>query len=399
MPTPAATVSLYIPCRNAENHIERTLESVFPQTYPLCQVIVVDDGSTDQTLRVLNSYPVQVVQHPEAMGITETRNTALKNVRGEFVAAVDGDVVLEADWLERIMANFSQRSIGGVGGRIIETNTESLAGQWIIAHRNPDGGQEKKNPSCLPTTAVVYRRQALLEIGGFNDDKRYDHSDLDASMRVVMIGYRLGYEPKAICHHHFQGDVRSLFDGMWRFRKDAYVNCGLFTNPFGLRRKIEINLGQCHQMLMDDFNARRHAIMHLNIIGALRHSLMDIRLYCRRHPENGKGSDVDTFMALKQGFRYLLSQKESISRSLSADIMAHVSDICMDSEIENSSPEFPENAGDRDLLFYIKDRFPRADLDRVSDWLIMFLGFLESFPCEIWENMNRLATESRNIQE
>ena len=392
--TSSVQVSLYIPCLNAEKHIKRTLESIFSQSYPIAEVLVVDDGSKDQTTKILESFPVEIIRHRENLGITKTRNTALEHARGEFVASVDADVILERDWLKRIMSNFSDSAaVGGVGGRIIETNTESLIGQWISVHRNPDGGEKKKNPPCLPTSAVVYRRRALLEIGGFNDDKRYDHSDLDASMRVIQIGYVLAYEPEAICYHHFQGDIRSLFDGLWRFKKDAFVNCGLFSNPFGLERKIRINLSEFCQMAMDDFNAGRHRIVHLNIIGALRHCLMDLRLYGQLHTDQRNTVDIETFGALKRGLVYVFSQKETISPGLATSILGHTLDICIDRERENMTRDYPEDLADKDLPSYIKHVFPEADLHRVSDWLVMFLGFLNSLPSEMWELMNRCAKE------
>jgi glycosyltransferase involved in cell wall biosynthesis len=386
--TPSLSVSIYVPCRNAENHIARTLESVFAQTYQILEVIAVDDGSTDETERILESFPVQVIRHPRSLGITRTRNTALEHVRGEFVASVDADVILSPNWLERIMTNFSGGFVGGVGGRTIEMNTESLFGQWMVAHRNPDRGKEKDHPPALPTSAVVYRRKALLEIGGFNDDKRYDHSDLDAAMRVVMIGYRLVYEPQAVCYHHFQGDQRAVFDGVWNYRKDAYVNCGLFTNPSGLGRKVEINSGEFYQMLMDDFHAGRHAIMPLSVVGALRHSLLDIRQYARLHPDRG-GVDTDTFGALKTGLRYLFDQKKEISPPLEAQILGDVLDIRMDSEAETVFERFSGHVGEEELTSHLKNRFPHARLDRVSHWLTIFLGFLNSLPEEVWDVMNR----------
>jgi len=392
--THTGKVSLYIPCRNAEKHLEKTLRSVFSQTHPLLEVIAVDDGSEDRTGEILESYGVRVVRHQEPMGITRARNTALHHARGEFLASVDADVVLEPDWLEKIMTNFSEGFVGGVGGRIVERNVDSLVGRWILAHRNPDKGETKLVPPALPTTAVVYRRKTLLEIGGFNDDKRYDHSDLDASMRAVMIGYRLVYEPEATCYHYFQGDIRRLFDGMWRFKKDAYVNCGLFVNPFGLRRKVEINLGEFYQMLMDDFGAGRRTIMPLDIIGALRHSLMDIRLYCRLHPDHIRGLEGDTFGALKLGLRYILEQKEAVSGPLAADILREIWDISVDSAREGALSESAGGNGNVGLSGFLRARFPRADLERVSEWLTMFLGFLNSFPDEIWESMNRPAEQA-----
>jgi len=71
----------------------------------------------------------------------------------------------------------------------------------------------------LPETSVVYRKRALLEIGGLNDDERYDYSALDASMRVKAFGYDLVHEPEALCYHHFSGGLVSLFYGHCRFKK------------------------------------------------------------------------------------------------------------------------------------------------------------------------------------
>ena len=395
MQTVSSRVTLYVPCLNAERHIKSTLESVFSQTYPISQVLVVDDGSIDQTAKIIESFPIEIIHHPKTLGITKTRNTALENAREEFVASVDADVILEPDWLEKIMSNFSHiAALGGIGGRIIETNTDPTLGQWISVHRNPDGGEKKKNPPCLPTSAVVYRKMALLEIGGFNDDKRYDHSDLDASMRVVQIGYVLGYEPGAVCYHHFQGDIRSLFDGLWRFKKDAFVNCGLFANRFGLQRKIKINLSEFCQKAFDDFNGGRHALVHLDVIGALRHSLMDIRLYRELHPEEGRAFSAETLQAIKAGIHYLLSGTKGLCRDLSTSILRHVLDISMDTAEEKTQGEDPEYPVDGDLASYIACQFPEADFRCVSDWLVMFLGFLNSLPLEMWEAMNHCAEQN-----
>lgn len=395
MSTPDPTVSLYVPCLNGERHIQRTLESVLSQTHPISQIVVVDDGSTDRTSQIVKSFGVEVVKHPKTMGITKTRNTALEHSRGEFVACVDSDVILEDDWLEKIMGNFTAGGVGGVGGRIIETNRDSLVGQWVMAHRNSDGGTERMNPPSLPAGAVVYRRNALMEIGGYNDDKRYDHSDLDASMRVIQIGYVLTYEPEAICYHHFSGTIRSLFDGLWRFKRDAFVNCGLFTNGLGLQRKVKINLGEFCQMVMDDFHAGRFGGMHLNIIGALRHSLMDICLFDEIHPGTDRRVSSETLEALKAGIQYLFSQKENVSSTLSEEILSHVQDICMDGEECESRAELPVETSEAALQPFMQAHWPRADLNRVSDWLVMVLGFLNSLPAEVWGPMNQAVRNAR----
>ena len=254
-------VSLYIPCYNGEKNLKPCLTSIFNQTYPIAEVLVVDDGSTDGSLDIASQFEVKVLEHGSNRSITAARNTALENSQGEFIASVDADVQLDKFWLERIMRNFPRPEVGGVGGRIIETNTISLVGNWILSHRNPDKGEERiDNVQCLPATSVVYRKRSLLEIGGFNDDKRYDHSDLDASMRVKAFGYDLVHEPRALCYHHFSGGLLSLFDGHWRFKKDAYINLGLFKNIHGLKRKIRFNLGHFLQAMMDDIDNQNFSI-------------------------------------------------------------------------------------------------------------------------------------------
>jgi hypothetical protein len=216
-------------------------------------------------------------------------------------------------------------------------------------------------------------------------------------MRVIQIGYQLAYEPEAVCYHHFQGNILSLFDGLWRFKKDAFVNCGLFTNRFGLQRKIKINLSEFCQKAFDDFNAGRHAIVYLDVIGALRHSLMDIRLYRELHPEEGRTFSVETFQALKTGLNYLLLGKKDLSPDLSASILRHISDVSMDAEAERTDD--PEYCIDGDLASYIACQFPEADFGCVSDWLIMFLGFLNSLPSKMWESMNRCAEADRKSND
>ena len=142
-------------------------------------------------------------------------------------------------------------------------------------------------------------------------------------------------------------------------------------------------------MLMDDFNSGRPGLMHLGIVGALRHSLMDFRLYCQLHPENGEKSDGDTFGALKLGLQYLFEQKREISEPVMTDILSHVLDISLDSERGGETPVLSDRVGERDIVLTLRERFPRANLDRVSDGLTLFLGFLNTLPREAWETINR----------
>jgi len=110
-------VSLYVPCFNAAGYVRSCLESVFSQTYPIREVLVIDDGSVDNTLQSVSDFKVEPIRYETNLGITVVRNAALSMVSGEFVAGVDSDVVLEREWLERIMPHFFQCHGGRCRGK------------------------------------------------------------------------------------------------------------------------------------------------------------------------------------------------------------------------------------------------------------------------------------------
>ena len=123
-------VSLYIPCYNADKFIDEALRGVKLQTYPVDEIIVVDDGSTDDTVAKASRYNVRIIRHGENKGLAAARNTAVTNAKNEFVASLDADCVPSADWLERLMKNCTGEKIAGVGGKLIERYASTIADRW-----------------------------------------------------------------------------------------------------------------------------------------------------------------------------------------------------------------------------------------------------------------------------
>lgn len=99
-------VSILIPTFNREDVIERALKSALNQTYDNCEIVIVDDGSTDNTKNLLKPYlseRVRLVEHFENKGITSARNTLLDNARGEWIAFLSSDDELKAESIEIVM--------------------------------------------------------------------------------------------------------------------------------------------------------------------------------------------------------------------------------------------------------------------------------------------------------
>jgi len=86
----APLVSVVIPCYNSARYLAQTIESVLAQTYSRVEIIVVDDGSTDATPKIAQSYPVQYVYQTNA-GISAARNTGVAHSRGEYIQFLDHD--------------------------------------------------------------------------------------------------------------------------------------------------------------------------------------------------------------------------------------------------------------------------------------------------------------------
>ncbi|HKO04549.1 MAG TPA: glycosyltransferase family 2 protein, partial [Candidatus Acidoferrales bacterium] len=102
----APGISVYIPCYNAEAYLERVLEGVFAQRLRADEVIVVDDASRDRSVEIAKRFPVTLLRQEQNRGLAAARNAAMRAARNELVAALDSDVVPEADWLERLAPHF-----------------------------------------------------------------------------------------------------------------------------------------------------------------------------------------------------------------------------------------------------------------------------------------------------
>lgn len=102
-------ISIVVPVYNLENYIEKTLKSIFAQTYENIEVIAINDGSKDLTAKILDEYaerePRLIVIHKENEGVNRARLTGIKAAKGEYIGFVDGDDLIDNDMYERLFSN------------------------------------------------------------------------------------------------------------------------------------------------------------------------------------------------------------------------------------------------------------------------------------------------------
>jgi glycosyltransferase involved in cell wall biosynthesis len=222
-------VTAYIPAYNVSEYLARTIEGLLAQTHAFDEILVIDDGSRDNSAEIVSRYPqVTLIKHPVNKGLSAARNTALRAARNELVASVDGDVVADRNWIATLLPHLADPKVAGSGGILIEGVQTTLADRWRRARMAQEWGlQYLRNPRFLYGCNNVFRKSAILEAGGYNESLRICGEDPDLAVRLRARGWDFIYDPAARSTHLRHDDLRSVLDmywRWWRFGNQAYPN-------------------------------------------------------------------------------------------------------------------------------------------------------------------------------
>ncbi|MFH1397305.1 MAG: glycosyltransferase [Candidatus Omnitrophota bacterium] len=270
-------VSLYIPCFNAENYIKECLESIFMQSYPLDEVLIIDDGSTDNTVSICSRFPVKIINHEKNRGLAVVRNTAFRAARNEFVASLDADCKARPDWLERLMKHFSDQNIIGVGGKLIEKYNLRMADKWRAVHMSQSwGDQIIENPGYLAGNNIVYRRSAIFQVGLYNETYVRNYEDIDISKRLMSNGLKIIYSPDACVEHLRRDTIGNALKTYWHW---GFHN---FNKPDTLKQlllKAKSNYIVSRLFLRQDIKARNRSLLFPDMILFFYYCWLDLCYY------------------------------------------------------------------------------------------------------------------------
>jgi mycofactocin glycosyltransferase len=204
--TPSVTV--IIPTRDRRNELVECLESVFSLDYPedRIEVIVVDDGSQDDTSELLRKLPCKVISHKESRGQSYCRNRGAGAARGEILAFIDSDCVPSTTWLKELMPAFQWDEVGAVGGFVDGYFDKSQLDRYEKAFSSLSMGKRiasaAGNTSTLyvPTCNLLVRKCAYTKVGGIMEEMSVGE-DVDFCWRMRSSGYRLLYLPYGTVRH------------------------------------------------------------------------------------------------------------------------------------------------------------------------------------------------------
>jgi glycosyltransferase involved in cell wall biosynthesis len=187
------TVSAIIPCFNAETTIERAILSVVSQTSPVFEIIVVNDGSTDNSARLLEglklNYPQLKVIHQENKGVSYARNIAIQGAVGDYILTLDADDYFDPSFVEKALIKFSEdASYGAIMCGYVRIIKEKKV--------KPYTPPMVSLASCLLNNGVLacllLKKEVLVKAGAYDTAMSKGYEDWDLNIRILKLGYTFG---------------------------------------------------------------------------------------------------------------------------------------------------------------------------------------------------------------
>lgn len=212
-------LSLVIVCWNSGKHLPRCLESLSRQTFRDFETIVVDNGSSDDSITMLEArYPaieIRVERLAENLGFSAANNIGARLARGKWLVLLNADAFPKPGWLAELVTasesnpaftTFSSRQLQAGNPNILDGAGDAyhVSGMaWRIGLGYPSDryGLQSTEIFSPCAAAAMYLREAFLEVGGFDEDFFSYFEDVDLGFRLQLRGHRCLYVPQAEVEH------------------------------------------------------------------------------------------------------------------------------------------------------------------------------------------------------
>jgi O-antigen biosynthesis protein len=215
LPLPKAPfVSVIVCSYNGGRTLGACLDSLGKLNYPAYEVILVDDGSTDDTAYVAAQFPGVCYIHQSNHGLSHARNTGAAAAKGEVLAYTDSDCMVDADWLCYLIGTLVSGDYAGVGG----PNITPPAQNWIQAcvAAAPGGPNHVLLTDTvaehIPGCNMAFYRWVFEGVGGFDPEYRKAGDDVDFCWRIQQAGWVISFSPTAIVWHYRRFTLRAFLN-------------------------------------------------------------------------------------------------------------------------------------------------------------------------------------------
>lgn len=223
-------ISIIIPTHNRVCKLERLLQSIDKQKIPPLEVIIINDGSKDNTKEFLNNWQQEkrrffpiVYNNPISGGPATARNIGIQLASAEAIAFTDDDCILQSSWIRTILESKVwevEDIIVGIGGRVLPYSRGIVSEYYSFHHIL----EPPPYIQYLVTANACYLKKTLIEVSGF--DETYGHpggEDNDLSFKLSSKGYKFGFEKKMIIWHDYRTSISSFIKTFYRYGKGCGV--------------------------------------------------------------------------------------------------------------------------------------------------------------------------------
>lgn len=219
-PDPLATVILTV--RNDADVLRDCLSALTRMRHPEggCEILAVDNGSTDRSAEILGEFPVTYLLEPRK-GVSWARNCGIDAARGEIIAFTDPDCAVSTDWLRRLVRGFSDPRVGCVAGGIVPFPPRTFPELHAARRRSHTQQRPLRHPvrPYVMTPNVAFRRSVFEQIGRFDTDfPGGGFEDADLCWRLTeQTDFRIEYVPEAVVFHRYRDTYGEFFVQQYRY--------------------------------------------------------------------------------------------------------------------------------------------------------------------------------------
>jgi len=254
-------VTIVVPAFNEGIVIQPALRALIDLDYPNFEVIVVDDGSTDDTYekamevaRESVDVSIRVITKRNA-GKAEALNTGMTLARGEFILNMDGDTKLSRNTLRVCIPHFDNPSIGAVAGNVKVINRENIWSNIQSLEYVEGLAMARKAQSfirsvnIIPGPIGVFRKSVLQQVGGYDHDTFAE--DCDLTLKLLMKGWHIAYEPNAIAWVETPSRLLDLLKQRYRWTRGILQATKKHSHALWQPRKSGVNFYILWYMLFE----------------------------------------------------------------------------------------------------------------------------------------------------
>lgn len=216
---PTPSVSVIVPAYNEGVVLGDCIGSILNSGYPRLEVIVVNDGSTDNTEEMMERFSDRAITiTKENGGKGSALNAGIERASGEILMFVDADGIFTEDTIPNMLAGFRNKNVGAVCGNDQPVNTHNVLTRILTLMTHTGTGLARRGLALLGMLPIVagnsgaFRASAIRAVGGFRDDTLGE--DLELTWRIQEAGYEVEFAPDAIV----LAEVPDQLSDLWKQR-------------------------------------------------------------------------------------------------------------------------------------------------------------------------------------